>query len=272
MEPSEATLAESERTRGNAAACSTCTNPVPLQSLLGSMGNRATSRLAQRLSSARAAGDVRPPEAVVISDALAHAREHHPAAQQLLARALASIERDPSGLPSASLPIGRVMSRCSCGGVELPGGQCADCLGKRLSTQGMPELEVQRVVAARQVLARQTRVLARRSWRGCVNANLSGAGISSWVLVIIGGACAIVGAIGGILAAAPTAEGAAPATVPMGMLWAAAACVAGITGFAVSAVFTIMYQCMKDHDFQSEAASTALNDAQADSGDATATA
>lgn len=43
---------------------------------------------------------------------------------------------------------------CSCGGTILPGGECAGCMAKQLTSGGMPAEQAQRVVAARQALAR----------------------------------------------------------------------------------------------------------------------
>jgi len=252
--PEEARVARS-RAELSCVACQ------PGQLLTGQAGNRSMARFAQRVAAAREAGDQRSPETLMLADALKLARARHPIAEPLLARALAAAERQPPATSRTPTPSGPLLSRCACGGVELPGGECADCTAARLTGQGMPPLEVRRVVAARQQLARSTRILARkRSFGGCVNANLACAGIAGCVLVIIGGACGLIGAIGGILAAAPTAEGAAPATVPMGMLLGAAVCVAGITGFGIGAVLTVMQGCAADTDFQSAAASTASND------------
>ena len=46
-----------------------------------------------------------------------------------------------------------VGSKCECGGIELPGGECTQCLARRLRAGGMPAPQVRRTVLARQIEA-----------------------------------------------------------------------------------------------------------------------
>jgi hypothetical protein len=126
---------------------------------------------------------------------------------------------------------------------------------RRLIGQGMPRREAQRVVLARMKLARQQ--AGQRSFYGCLNANLSSAGVPWALVTVVGLACSLVGAIGGILAAAPTGEAAAPATVPMGMMIGAAVCIAGLTGFSVGLILGMITGCVRDRNHQSIVTETA---------------
>lgn len=76
-----------------------------------------------------------------------------------------------------------------------------------------------------------------RSVLGCVNDNLSAAGVAAWLLAIVGTTCGLIGAIAG----SPTGPGAAGTAAA-----AAAACVAGVVGFSVGAVLAIFTGCMQD--------------------------
>ena len=48
-------------------------------------------------------------------------------------------------------PVG---STCKCGGTILPGGECSQCLARRLKSEGMPSATIQRLIADKRALAR----------------------------------------------------------------------------------------------------------------------
>ena len=76
-----------------------------------------------------------------------------------------------------------------------------------------------------------------RSVLGCVNENLSSAGVAGWLLAIVGTTCGLIGALAG----SPTGPGAAATAAG-----AAAACIAGVVGFSVGFVLGILTGCMRD--------------------------
>ena len=220
-----------------------------------SIGNQAMTRVAGRMTTND--GEPRPsgPGGVALQRALLLARRTAPSAVPLLSRALQMSEENPgAAYPQIEAPT-TSMPKCACGGTVLPGGECSGCMARRLTRQGMPQREAQRVVLARMKLARQQ--AGQRSFYGCLNANLSSAGLPWALVTVVALACSLVGAIGGILAAAPTGETAAPATVPMGMMIGAAVCIAGLTGFSVGLVLGMITGCVKDRNHQSIVTETA---------------
>lgn len=90
-------------------------------------------------------------------------------------------------------------------------------------------------------LARQAGAGRQRSVLQCINANLANAGIPWAVITILGGICGILGAVAG-LATGP----AAPAASPSGAAFAAALCIAGVTGLAVGTVLGVITRCAQD--------------------------
>ena len=222
------------------------------------IGNHAMARVASSLTGA-AAPRPQSPTGQALSRALAVARREAPSAAPLLSRAVRLSREDPGFERSLGSAPTAVHRTCACGGTVLPGGECSKCMANRLQRQGMPRREAQRVVLSRMKLARQ-QTGATRSFGGCLNANLASMGIAWALITVVGLACSLVGAIGGIIAAAPTGEVAAPATVPMGMMIGAALCIAGLTGLSTGLVLGIIKGCAGDGNFQSPAASTASAD------------
>lgn len=96
--------------------------PVAIPALASTLGNRATARLVARSPQRLPGGRAMSPESA------------------LLAR-----------VPAAGEGTKRVGSRCACGGVVLPGGECTKCLARRLESEGMPAGEIRRTVVAGQV-------------------------------------------------------------------------------------------------------------------------
>jgi hypothetical protein len=76
-----------------------------------------------------------------------------------------------------------------------------------------------------------------RSVLGCVNENLSSAGVAGWLLAIVGTTCGLIGALAG----SPTGPGAAATA-----FGAAAVCIAGVIGFSVGFVLGILTGCARD--------------------------
>jgi hypothetical protein len=94
---------------------------------------------------------------------------------------------------------------------------------------------------AKNVLSRDEGRPRRSRWQ-CVNQNLSAAGVSAWVLAIVGTTCGLVGALAG----SPTGPGAAGTAA-----FAAAVCIAGVIGWSVGTVLGIISGCFNDPDFTS---------------------
>lgn len=124
--------------------------------------------------------------------------------------------------------------------------------GKNLLAHELTHTIQQR--AAGQQIARDG---AGRTRLQCVNENLSAAGVASWALAIIGGACGLVGALAG----SPTGPGAAGAAA-----FGAALCIAGVTGFGIGAVLGIIRGCSQDVNFQSRGAYLSSNESSTPAG------
>lgn len=112
--------------------------------------------------------------------------------------------------------------------------------GKRLLAH-----ELTHTIQQRDAIATLARDGESPSTLKCVNDNLSAAGVASWLLAIIGGACGLVMGIAG----SPTGPGAAGAAA-----FGAALCIAGVTGFGVGAVMGVISGCWKDPNFKSRGA------------------
>lgn len=175
------------------------------------------------------------PHARFLSHGLQLARREHRPESATLLRALRMAEDRPVDNPLLR-EAAPASDRCACGGNILPGGECSKCMASRLARQGMPAAEVQRVVLARSVLAREG---PNRSYLQCVNYAFSNAGIPWAVLAILGGVCGLLGAAGGS-AAAP-----GPGTAAGGVS-AAALCVAGVTGMTFGFCFGVLTNCARD--------------------------
>jgi len=224
------------------------------RSLAAAIGNQAMARVVARVQGHDDVDRNRSPEAVLLARAVGRAPSS--SAQSLLRQALERVERDPSILQRsrADEAPGTLGGRCSCGGTILAGGECTQCLARRLQRQGMPRQEVRRVVLARTQAT--TRQLARsRSFMGCLNAHLSSFGIGWAVIALLGSVCGVLGAIAG-LAGGP----AAPATAPSGLAIAAAACIAVVTGASVGTVLAFIKWCWSNPDKDNWTISTASND------------
>jgi hypothetical protein len=242
---------------------------VPASTAFASaVGNRSMARLARTAAGSDARPGGSTPHADLLRRAVAIADEgDHREARSLLGQALARVERDPGSVTRIARTEALVGRKCACGGTVLPGGECSKCMASRLARQGMPEEEIQRVVLARTKVG--VRQLARkRSFFGCMNANLASMGVAWALIAVVSSVCGVLGAIAG-LAGGP----AAPATAPSGMAIAAAICVAAVTGATVGAVLGIIEGCWRDTDFTSQAASTAsLDTPSIPTGDADQTA
>jgi hypothetical protein len=237
--------------------------PTSSPALASAIGNRAMARLARSVGATNGSGGrEQSPEARILAGALGLTRTEHPSAAPLLARALAQAQRSPASTLNRA-PAGPVGGTCACGGTILPGGECSKCMASRLARQGMPKTEIQRMVLARTALAEKQTLMRKRSFYGCLNANLASMGVPWAVIGILGGVCGILGGLAG-LAGGP----AAPATAPSGMALAAAGCIAFVTGLSIGVVLGVIGGCWSDTDYASPAASTASLDMPADTGDA----
>jgi hypothetical protein len=105
--------------------------------------------------------------------------------------------------------------------------------------------ELTHTIQQRDSIAMLARDGERRTTLQCVNENLSSAGVASWLIAIVGGACGLVFGIAG----SPTGPGAA-GTAALG----AAACIAGVIGFSVGAVLGVISGCWSDPNFRSRGA------------------
>lgn len=88
-------------------------------------------------------------------------------------------------------------------------------------------------------VARQA-ATGQRSRIQCINASLANAGIPWAVIALAGGVCGLIGAIGG-LATGPGA----PAASPSAAAFAAAVCIAGVTGASVGLVLGVITKCIQ---------------------------
>lgn len=126
--------------------------------------------------------------------------------------------------------------KCACGGTILPGGECSQCLSRRMQEQGASRAEIQRTIADRQMVARQEGG-ANQSVFKCLDRNLSSMGVAAWLIAIAFGTCGLIGAIAG----SPTGPGAA-GTAAFG----ACLCVAGLVGLSVGTVMGMLTNCIED--------------------------
>ena len=228
------------------------------------VGNREMGRILGRATPRRDDASEASPELSLLSaaiDRMSNTDGPEPrAALALLERTYDGVRRDSSLLARSVTDMpGAVGSNCACGGTILAGGECSGCLARRLTRQGMPHQEVNRVVLARTKAT--TRQLARRrSFMGCLNAHLASFGIGWAAITIIGSVCGVLGALAGAAAAAPTGETAAPATVPSGLALAAAFCVGVALGLPTGTVLGFIQWCWSNPDRDHPAISTASND------------
>ena len=105
--------------------------------------------------------------------------------------------------------------------------------------------ELAHTIQQRETIATLARQGSGRTTLQCVNENLSSAGVASWLIAIVGGACGLLFGIAG----SPTGPGAA-GTAAFG----AAVCIAGVIGFSVGAVLGVISGCWSDPNFRSRGA------------------
>lgn len=108
---------------------------------------------------------------------------------------------------------------------ETPGG-------KRLLAH-----ELTHTLQQRAELAGIARQGGGRTALQCVNDNLASMGVAAWLITIVGGACALVGALAG----SPTGPGAA-GTAAFGAIL----CIAGLTGLSIGMVSRVVRECIRD--------------------------
>lgn len=104
--------------------------------------------------------------------------------------------------------------------------------GKRLIAH-----ELTHILQQRATLRQISRQASGRTALQCVNDNLASMGVAAWLITIVGGACALVGALAG----SPTGPGAA-GTAAFG----AVLCIAGLTGLSIGMVSRVVFECMRD--------------------------
>ncbi len=102
--------------------------------------------------------------------------------------------------------------------------------------------ELVHTVQQREAVATLSRQGSGRTTLQCVNENLSGAGVASWLLAIVGATCGLIFGIAG----SPTGPGAA-GTAAMG----AAICIAGVIGASVGFVLGVISGCWSNPEHKS---------------------
>jgi len=174
------------------------------------------------------------PQLAVLARGLqvARAERYGPTIELLQQAVNFATEHPRHRLLTRSVPVGAspVGTRCSCGGIVLPGGECSKCLARRLQRQSVPQREIRRMVVARAKLARAA---GGRTPVQCINNALSSAGIPWAVIALVGVTCGLIGLLGGP---------AAPATVPL----AAAVCIGAFSGLTVGLILGVIIDCLRD--------------------------
>ena len=204
-----------------------------------SVGNQAMSSMVARSATPPSLPNHRAlsPEAAMLLGGLRLARSERRPEASLLARAtrVAIEQPDHPSLARAPQDGGKAGGRCACGGTILPGGECSQCLARRMEDQGASTKEIQRAVAERRTLARQSG--GEQSVFKCLDRNLSSMGVAAWLIAIAFGTCGLIGAIAG----SPTGPGAA-GTAALG----ACICVAALVGLSTGVVMGMLTNCIQD--------------------------